>query len=209
MAGQKETFSSSSLLSRQREFPLTPGSAAHLQGQEADPAAAEAGPRRPERKRSLRRARRCSGAARSCLARSRSRLAGFRRGSRASRAYSILPSSSLPPPPAPGPPTLGVRMCSMAGPRLQGPGGRSLTHLRARAARRGGRVGRGLRSRGARRAAGLAPPPGAPRAPGRRGRGAPAQPGTRPGAAPHLPAPPGAGWGRPAKVACSLSRKAP
>lgn len=37
----------------------------------------------------------------------------------------------LPPPPARVPPTLGVRMCSMAGPRLQGTGRRAFTHLRA------------------------------------------------------------------------------
>lgn len=37
----------------------------------------------------------------------------------------------LPPPPARVPPTLGVRMCSMAGPRLQSTGRRAFTHLRA------------------------------------------------------------------------------
>lgn len=37
----------------------------------------------------------------------------------------------LPPPPARVPPTLGVRMCSMVGPRLQGTGRRAITHLHA------------------------------------------------------------------------------
>lgn len=45
-------------------------------------------------------------------------------GSRASSRLSILPlAPALPPPPAPVAPTLGVRMCSMASPRLLVPGG--------------------------------------------------------------------------------------
>lgn len=83
---------------------------------------------------------------------------------------------SIPPtlPPPPRPPTLGVRMCSMAGPRLQGPR-RARPHAPARACSAMGREGRGLRperawaGRGpgsASRCAGCAGAPGRLRGPG-------------------------------------------
>lgn len=73
------------------------------------------------------------------------------------RSASLFP---LPPPPAPVPPTLGVRMCSMAGPLLHG-AGRTRPHAPARIhSAVGGARGGGF-ALGRRRQRGLAPPPGA------------------------------------------------
>ena len=128
----------------------------HPKDKRLDPETAKARPGRRQRKPSLPATGRCSGAA-YCLARWQCRFRRRQR-SRAFRRLSISPPApALPPPPARVPPTLGVRMCSMAGPRLQVPGGRGLSHLRERAARREG-TGRGLRSRElARRGVGSAP----------------------------------------------------
>ncbi|XP_054099772.1 uncharacterized protein LOC128929422 isoform X2 [Callithrix jacchus] len=100
------------------------------------------------------------------LPRPRSRLHRRLSEQSASRALSIPPpppSPLVPPPPALVPPTLGVRMCSMAGTRLQGPR-RARPHAPACVCgATGGARGVGF-APGRGRNAGLAPPPGAPRA---------------------------------------------
>lgn len=143
------------------------------------------------------RAQEMLGAARSALPAVQG--ADSRRGSRAFRALSILP---LPPRALlarAAPPTLGVRMCSMAA---------GVCRARAGAASRTcARVRRGGRGGGFARTPGLAPPPGAPRAPGRAGTwgACAARNGRRLRPPADGPVPPQAsGWGRPGL----LSRKA-